>query len=503
MSRTRKFAKNVFFSAIAQIVTMICGFIVPKVMLKYYGSEINGLVTSITQVMTYVALIEGGLSGATIYALYRPLAVKDVDEISSIVSTSKKMYFKAGYIGLTATTLIAVCYPFFISTGLLSYWEIVFLFLIIATTTILDFFILAKYRSLLSADQKEYVISISTTIQVIINAVCVFIFSYVGLSVVFVRLISLTSILFRIVIIYAYCKKTYRHIDFNVKCDSKLLEKRWDALFLNILGAVHRGSPIIIATIFLSLSDVSIYSVYNMVVLGISSILSIFMNGLQASFGDVISRKQYDVLKKSFSQFEVLYLSLITLLYCITFATIMPFIKVYIGTVDINYIYPIIGALFVVNEFFYCLKNPQGMLVISAGLYRETKWRSMLQAIICVSVGIGLCYFIGIPGILVGRLISNIYRDIDLLIFIPKHFEVIKIKTTLFRWFIFIIAFFLFSTFAFYVDYSWIGNYFQWLIYASFIGIMALLYIFVVCMVFFRRDVVSVSKRIIMLFKNR
>ena len=212
MKRTNRFAKNVIFSAIAQIITMICGFIVPKIMLNYYGSEINGLVSSITQVMTYIALIEGGLSGASIFALYKPIADNNTKQISLVVSTSKSLYKKAGYIGLMVSIIVGVCYPLVIKTNLLSYQEIFFLFIIIACTTILDFFILGKYRALLSANQDEYILSISTMIQIIVNALCVSLFSYLGFNIVIVRLIALSSLLARVLVIYIACKKKYKDI---------------------------------------------------------------------------------------------------------------------------------------------------------------------------------------------------------------------------------------------------------------------------------------------------
>ena len=56
---------------------MIAEFIIPCIMLKYYGSEINGLVSSINQFIVYFNLVEAGLSGAAIYVLYKPLAGKN------------------------------------------------------------------------------------------------------------------------------------------------------------------------------------------------------------------------------------------------------------------------------------------------------------------------------------------------------------------------------------------------------------------------------------------
>ena len=102
-------------------------------------------------------------------------------------------------------------------------------------------------------------------------------------------------------------------------------------------------------------------------------------------------------------------------------SVIIPFVLLYTaGIDDANYVNPILAILFVLDGFFYNMKTPQGMLVISAGLYKETKIQSTIQASIIVIAGSIGGYFWGLEGIVLGSLLSNIYRCIDLLFFIPK-----------------------------------------------------------------------------------
>ena len=48
MGRSKKFMLNSVTTALLQVVTMIAGFITPRFMLTAYGSEINGLISSIS-----------------------------------------------------------------------------------------------------------------------------------------------------------------------------------------------------------------------------------------------------------------------------------------------------------------------------------------------------------------------------------------------------------------------------------------------------------------------
>ena len=63
---------NMIFSIVLQIVTIISGFIIPRQILLAFGSEVNGLVNSITQFLNYISLIEGGLGSVIMTALYQP-----------------------------------------------------------------------------------------------------------------------------------------------------------------------------------------------------------------------------------------------------------------------------------------------------------------------------------------------------------------------------------------------------------------------------------------------
>ena len=173
MSRTKKFMYNTVTTALYQIILMIVGFITPKVFLNAYGSEINGLVTSINQFITYFNLVEAGLAGAAVYALYKPLAEQNYPKINAIVSAAKKFYLKAGYIFLGLIFAMALIYPIFVKTGLLSSFEVGLLVLVLGANGVIEFFTLSKYRVLLTASQKTYIISLSSIIYVILNTIII------------------------------------------------------------------------------------------------------------------------------------------------------------------------------------------------------------------------------------------------------------------------------------------------------------------------------------------
>lgn len=422
MSRTAQFVKNSLATAFMQVITILAGFIVPRIMFSVYGSEINGLISSITQFIAYFNLVEAGVSSAAIYSLYKPLATKNQPAINSIIVAAKEFYNLAGYIFVSLTLGLALVYPIFVSVDCLTAMEIGILVLTLGASGALEFFSLAKYRALLTADQKTYVISIVSTLAIILNTAIIATMAWFDMNIVLVRAVGLLSVFLRSFLLHFYVKKKYAYVDYTVYPNTKALNKRWDALYLQILGSLHSGAAIVLATIFTDLKTVSVYAVYNLVLSGLNGILGIFSSGVSASFGDVIARKERDILQKAYSEFELSYYMLITGVYAIAFVMIMPFIRLYTkGVTDTNYDLPMIGFLMVLNGLLFSIKNPQGMLVISAGLYRETRLQTSLQGAIVIILGIFLGKFYGLYGILIAALLSNLYRDIDLIIFIPRY----------------------------------------------------------------------------------
>jgi hypothetical protein len=432
LNRTSKFLYNTFFAAAYQIVILAAGFIVPRIMLQYYGSEINGLITSITQFINYFNLVEAGLAGASVYALYKPLAENNHREISAVVTATKNFYMISGYIFSALVIVLALIYPMVVHVDGLNYWQVLLLVLVLGFTGILEFFTLGKYRALLTADQKLFVISISSILYTVLNTAILVAMAFMQIHIVVVKVVALSAILLRCLILYQYTRRNYSYLNFKEKPNNRALNKRWDALYLQILGAIHSGAPVIIATIFTNLKTVSIYSVYNMVIGGISGVLGIFTNGLSSSFGDIIARKEISTLQKAYQEFEFAYYSLITIVYSVSFVMIMPFVRLYTRNItDANYDIPLLGMLFILNALLYNLKTPQGMLIISAGHYKETRLQVTIQGSLAVVVGVLLAPSLGLSGILLGSVISNAYRDIDLFFYIPKNVTGLPISKTL------------------------------------------------------------------------
>ena len=75
--RTKNSMINMLISILAQIVTVLLGFVSRKVFINSLGTEYLGLNGFLTNVLSLLGLVEGGIGTSIVYNLYKPLADRD------------------------------------------------------------------------------------------------------------------------------------------------------------------------------------------------------------------------------------------------------------------------------------------------------------------------------------------------------------------------------------------------------------------------------------------
>ena len=77
MSRKRNSMNNFIWGILGNIITSIVAIIIQRLFIVNYGSEVNGLLSSIRQIYVYLALLEVGVGDASVVALYGPIGYED------------------------------------------------------------------------------------------------------------------------------------------------------------------------------------------------------------------------------------------------------------------------------------------------------------------------------------------------------------------------------------------------------------------------------------------
>ena len=113
--RKKKAIYNIIANLGLQIIYIIYGFVIPKIIINKFGSNINGLVTSITQFLSYITLLESGVGPVVKAALYKPLARQDKNVINGILKTADKFFKKISIAFIVYIVILCLTYPLLIN----------------------------------------------------------------------------------------------------------------------------------------------------------------------------------------------------------------------------------------------------------------------------------------------------------------------------------------------------------------------------------------------------
>lgn len=400
---------NMISTVILQFVSIISGFIIPKILLQNFGSEVNGLVSSITQFLNYITLIEGGITGVVMANLYKPLYEKNTKKLSSIINTTNKFYKKIGIIFIIYAIALSVIYPIIFKTNF-SFEYVSSLVVIMALSLIIQYMFSLTMRTLLNADKKVYIVSIVQTVIICLNILLTIIVIHFFDNIHVLKLVC--GLLFVLQpVIYSFFIKKYYKIDKNIECDSSLLKSRWDGFAINFAAFIHSGTDITILTIFTNLQTVSIYSVYSLVSNGLKQIINSISTGINPTLGEAYAKGDIIEINEKMDLYEYIILILVFQFFTVGAMLITPFVLIYTrGINDANYNQNLFGVLLLISEAIYLLKYPHLNLSYSANKFKKITIPAFIESLLNIVISICLVNKFGIIGVTIGTIIAMTYR---------------------------------------------------------------------------------------------
>lgn len=417
--RQKRLLYNTISSLIFQLTTIICGFILPRLILNAFGSEVNGLVNSIAQFLGVISFLELGVGAVVQSALYKPLAEKNHEDVSKIISSANKFFTRLGQILLFYVIVLVIVYPQFAGKNF-GFAYTATLIVAISISSFAQYFFGIVNRLLLTADQRGYVQYNAQTLAVICNTAACFILIYFGCSIQTVKLTTSLIYLLQPFLIYWYVQRHY-NIDKKIKYTKEPIPQKWNGIAQHVAAVILDGTDTIVLTMFATLSDVSIYSVYFLVVKGVKQLFMSMTNGITSLIGELWARQEIDELNKTFSWTEWVIHTGTTFVFGLTAILIVPFVKVYtLGIYDANYIQPLFAALIVAANAGHCLRLPYNIIILAAGHYKQTQNNYIVAAILNIVVSVVTVKAWGLIGVAVGTLAAMGYQTVWMAIYDSK-----------------------------------------------------------------------------------
>ncbi|MDO5157090.1 MAG: polysaccharide biosynthesis C-terminal domain-containing protein [Eubacteriales bacterium] len=418
--RKKKFVLNTITSVLNQILLLISGFLLPRAMLFVYGSEVNGLVSSISQFLGFISFMQAGVGAVVQAALYKPLADNDWIEVSKIYTSAQKFFRCIAVIFLFYTLLVAALFPFITDTPFNSGY--VFLLVIaVSINLFFQYYFGLSNSLLLNADQKGYVSLCYQFIATLLNVIVSMIMIYSEASVLNVKLVGNIVCLIAPLGMYFYVSKNYR-INSKMVYTEEPIKNKWSGFGQHISAVVTDNTDVIVLTLFSSLSNVSVYSVYHMIVSALRLFIVSLSNGIQSLFGNMLANNEHQQIKILFDRFEMAFAYLTTFLFSCAMCLSVNFVKVYTRNVtDANYVQPLFEVLISIAFAIFCYRTIYYTLIKAAGQFKETQIPAVIEAVLNILVSIIAVRNLGLVGVAVGTIVAAVFRTVHCAWYISKN----------------------------------------------------------------------------------
>lgn len=407
--RTKKATINVVGNTLSYLMILIPNFIVRKVFLQVLGSELLGLSSLYNNIIGLLSLIELGIGTTIIFSLYKPYAENDREKIKGYLNYYRRFYSIIGILVLILGVLAIPFLKFFIKSEIDINNAALYFLLYLINTCITYLF---SYKiCLLNVSQEGYKVSLATAISKVAIALLQILFLNIYSSFIIYILIQIVIQLIYYIAINIYIsrrnpwlKKQVGKITASEKQD---LVKNVKSLFLHKIGSfIVFSTDNLLISRFINLKTVTKYNSYYMVISAAQNVINNGLSGITASIGNLLVEKDkesaFNIHKKLFLlNFWVVSIVIITF-----FNTLEQFIIIWLGKNQLLDKFTFIIIL--VNLYFTLMRGSVEKFQEGSGSYYQDRYASLVESIINLVSSLILVNLIGLPGIFLGTLISNI-----------------------------------------------------------------------------------------------
>lgn len=402
---------NLISSLIYQVVLISLSFLLPRLYLENFGSEVNGVLSTIKQIFVYLFLLEAGVGLATTQALYKRIGEKDYKSASEVLSATHSYYIRTGIIYLVIVLVIAIVYAYVIPTSIDS--NVVFLIIILtAIPALFSYFVQAKYRILMEVDGRKYVINNAETVLQITSNVGKILVLFLTDSLILIQLVYCIMYLIQLMYLYFYAKHRYKWLDLKAKPDFEAISQKNSVLVHQLSGMVFNNTDVILISALCDFKAASIYAIYNIFFSQVQNFITNVVSSFTFALGQMFhtDRVKFD---KLYNIYETFYIMTTCIIYTLMAVFLLPIIQIYTsGINDAEYTNVFLVLLFVIMNLISNAKLPANGIIEYAGEFDKTRSYAIWEMVINITVSIIAILWMGICGAILGTIAALLYRGI-------------------------------------------------------------------------------------------
>jgi len=407
-SRTKNASRNIVFGSLNKIVTLALPFFTRTLILYLLGASYLGIGTLFTSILSFLSLAELGLGSAIVYAMYRPIAENNYQQLCALLNYYRRLYRYIGVIILSIGTLIIPLVPFLMKGEAPPGINIYFLYYIYLVNSVISYFFAGYRQSLLSAYQRADIISnIATVISLFIQFGQIFVLYFTKNFYIY-AFIPIIGTLITNGTNSFITKRKYPDIicKGEISKDKKNeIKRKLAGLFGTKLNSIIvHSADIMVISAFLGLTMTAQYGNYYYIMNAVCGFIAVFFSSLTAGIGNKLVT---DTKSASMLLFENLSFTNAWLVgWCsVCFLCLYePFMEIWVGK---NLC---LGLPFVICMVFYFFIYEIQRTVLTfkdaAGLWNKDKYRPYVSMTVNVVSNLILVNIIGIYGIVISTIIA-------------------------------------------------------------------------------------------------
>lgn len=407
----RQTAANIAVSVIYQITAAVCSLILPRYILLSFGSDVNGILQAISQLLNYTVIMECGFGGLIMATFYKPLAVGDKKAVSDIFNYSKRFFNKLSYVYIGLVLVLAVSAKGIIRTNY-DFAYVSALTLILGISYYFTYYFALTHRLLIRADQKIRILQAIQSVTLILNTVICVAAIRLGFGIHTVKAVSAIVFLLNPVVFRLYVRRHYSITD-KMYDERRAFPRKRDGMIHQIAYFIHMNTDIVLVSIACGTKEVSVYSVYNSIIYAVESFFTTISDSISAAVGNLIAKGESAALKTSFEFYRIVNTAAATFVCVAEAALVIPFVTIYTkGVTDAVYVRPAFAYMMIAAQWFFCMRIPYNNIISAAGHYRQTKNGAYMEVILNMTISLLLLPRFGICGVAFGTMIAMAARTV-------------------------------------------------------------------------------------------
>lgn len=400
-----KLARNIVTGFVGQFIIIILGLIIPRLFIDSYGSDLNGLISTIVQIFAYMALLEAGIGAASQNALYKPIQEDNKTEISEIISVTKEYFKKFTFLYAVGVILLALGLPFLLKTNV-DHMVIFSIVLLEGMSGVISFYFVETTVILLNVDGKSYVNNTINLANKIIGYIVKIVMAVLGINIVILQLAYFLIIVAKVIFYEIYFRKNYSWIRFKSQNKKLKLKDRNSYILTEVCWTIFSSTDMIVLSMFVSTQLSSVYAIYNMIFTNIT----LLVNAVYMSIVYVLGYTYHESIEKYsriHDSFNSIFIGLMTVLMSVCYVLTIPFVELYTrGVSDVNYLYTSLPIMFCLIQLISWSRYVSGNLTGIAGYAKQTSYVSLIEALTNLILSIIFVKKLGIVGVTLATVIA-------------------------------------------------------------------------------------------------